>query len=213
LSASGKLPASLGNLVHLQSLDLEGNSISGPLPGTLGKLAQLQVLHLGLNQISGPLPRELGALSKLQILDAPFNRISGALPAELGKLASLQILDLGGNQISGALPPQLGTLRLLSYLDLSENRLTGAIPAARIRSTAPSARPIRIMTPPRQMFWLPSRRLRAAVYRPSSATTPPLAPGVARIPIIRPPTRLSRRSGSFSTSKQVCGSRKCEGAS
>ena len=39
------------------------------------------------------------------------------------------------------------------------------------------------------------------------------APGVARIPIIRPPTRLSRRSGSFSTSKQVCGLRKCEGAS
>lgn len=127
---TGKLPASLGNLANLQSLDLEGNSISGPLPSTIGKLAQLQALHLALNQISGALPRELGNLSKLQVLDLPFNRITGALPVEIGKLASLQILDLGGNQISGVLPAQLGTLRSLIYLDLSGNRLTGAIPAA-----------------------------------------------------------------------------------
>ncbi len=126
---AGSLPASLGNLANLQSLDFEGNAISGPLPKELGRLANLQSLHLALNQLSGALPRELGTLSRLAVLDLPFNRITGGLPAELGNLASLQILDLGGNQISGSVPPQLGNARPLAYLDLSGNQLGGTIPS------------------------------------------------------------------------------------
>jgi Leucine-rich repeat (LRR) protein len=124
----GALPASLGNLVNLQLLDLEGNAVSGPLPKNLGRLANLRALYLGLNQISGALPRELGSLVNLQVLDLPFNRVSGSLPPELGNLASLRILNLGGNQISGSIPAQLGNPRLLTYLDLSSNQLSGAIP-------------------------------------------------------------------------------------
>ncbi|HET9209039.1 MAG TPA: leucine-rich repeat domain-containing protein [Thermoanaerobaculia bacterium] len=124
----GTLPATLSNLVNLQSLDLEGNAVSGALPKTLGRLANLRTLYLGLNQISGALPRELGSLAKLQVLDLPFNKLTGSLPPELGNLASLQILNLGGNQISGSIPVQLGNLRSLIYLDLSGNQLSGAIP-------------------------------------------------------------------------------------
>jgi hypothetical protein len=126
---AGSLPASLGNLSHLQVLDLGGNAISGPLPIALGRLADLQALHLDLNQISGPIPRELGSLGRLTVLDLPFNRISGSLPVELGNLAGLQVLDLGGNQLSGSLPTQLGSLRSLTFLDLSDNQLGGEIPA------------------------------------------------------------------------------------
>jgi Leucine-rich repeat (LRR) protein len=125
----GSLPASLGNLSHLQSLDLGGNAISGALPTALGRLASLRILHLDLNQISGALPRELGGLGNLTVLDLPFNKITGSLPVELGNLSNLQVLDLGGNLLSGTLPAQLGSLRSLTFLDLSGNQLGGAIPA------------------------------------------------------------------------------------
>ncbi len=126
---AGSLPAALGNLAGLESLEAEQNTLSGSLPHELGHLASLRTLRLGFNQISGSLPAELGSLALLETLSLQLNRLSGAVPAELGRLANLQLLVLSGNQMAGAVPPQLGDLRSLTYLDLSDNRLTGAIPA------------------------------------------------------------------------------------
>ena len=126
---AGSLPAGVGNLPNLQSLEAEGNALSGALPRELGRLANLRVLRLGLNQLSGSPPKELGGLVRLQTLSLPFNHLSGTLAPELGALAELQVLDLSINQLTGAIPLQLGNLRVLTYLDLSGNRLTGPIPA------------------------------------------------------------------------------------
>ncbi|HYX22618.1 MAG TPA: pre-peptidase C-terminal domain-containing protein, partial [Thermoanaerobaculia bacterium] len=125
---AGSLPAALGNLAGLQSLEAEGNSLTGALPRELGRLANLRTLRLGLNQLSGALPSELSNLALLETLSLPFNHLSGPLSAALGNLVRLQILDLSANQLTGAVPPQLGNLGSLNYLDLSGNGLSGAIP-------------------------------------------------------------------------------------
>jgi hypothetical protein len=127
---AGSLPAAIGSLPGLQSLEAESNSLTGGLPHQLGLLVNLRALRLGLNEISGALPAELGNLTLLETLSLPFNRLTGPLPAGLGNLAHLQILDLSANQLSGAVPPQLGNLASLTYLDLSTNGFTGTIPPA-----------------------------------------------------------------------------------
>lgn len=125
---TGKLPAKLGNLPNLRTLDLESNALTGAIPRDLGRLRNLRSLRLALNQLSGPLPKELGNLTNLEILSLSFNKLSGAIPANLGRLGNLVVLDLSRNALTGALPLQLGNLRSLQYLDLSANRLAGAIP-------------------------------------------------------------------------------------
>jgi hypothetical protein len=126
---SSRLPASLGNLASLRTLEMDGNALSGSLPKELGRLANLQSLRLSLNQISGAIPRELGDLRSLQSLVLGSNRLSGGIPVELARLASLQVLGLSRNELTGGVPVQLGQLDDLVYLDLSVNRLSGAIPA------------------------------------------------------------------------------------
>ena len=127
---TGSLPAAVGNLPGLRTLEATGNSLTGALPKDLGKLASLRSLRLGLNGLSGAIPKELGNLSSLENLDLGSNRLTGAIPPELGKLTRLQVLDLSRNDLSGSIPSQLGQLRALVYLDLSANELTGTIPPA-----------------------------------------------------------------------------------
>ena len=53
---SGTLPAELGDLTRLETLDLDGNRISGPIPTEIGNLTNLTVLSLDHNRLSGPIP-------------------------------------------------------------------------------------------------------------------------------------------------------------
>ena len=66
---SGTLPAELGNLTALQSLNLSANSLTGALPAEVGNLVNLQRLVLINNpDLSGPLPQELTNLVNLEYL-------------------------------------------------------------------------------------------------------------------------------------------------
>ena len=44
---TGPIPAELGDLTNLQSLDLNNNQLTGPIPGWLGDLSNLTFLGLG----------------------------------------------------------------------------------------------------------------------------------------------------------------------
>ncbi len=125
---SGSIPAELGNLSNLQTLDLDNNQLSGNIPLELGNLSNLGFLSLYLNQLSGSIPVELGNLSNLQYLYLSFNRLSGSIPLELGNLTNLQDLSLFNNQLSGSIPAELGNLTNLQELYLSGNQLSGSIP-------------------------------------------------------------------------------------
>ena len=125
----GQIPAELGNLLTLTSLDLSDNELSGEIPAELGNLPNLRRLDLANNQLSGEIPAELGNLLNLQRLDLANNQLSGEIPAELGGLLNLQRLYLGRNQLSGEIPAAIGNLPNMIWLSLADNQLSGEIPA------------------------------------------------------------------------------------
>ncbi|KAK1304408.1 hypothetical protein QJS10_CPB11g00234 [Acorus calamus] len=128
-SSSGPIPASLGGLSNLHTLDLGQNNLQGPIPPELCELPQLKVLVLASNRLSGWVP-QFKNQEQLLHLDLQKNCISGPLPPSLPP--TLRYLSVSGNQMSGALPalpPDLG------YLDLSMNAFTGDIPLSAFRSS------------------------------------------------------------------------------
>ena len=121
---SGPLPAALGSLTSLTTLDLSDNQLSGTIPD-LSSLTSLTTLNLRDNQLSGTIP-DLSTLTQLQTLNLSANQLSGTIP-DLSTLTQLQTLNLRDNQLSGTIP-DLSTLTQLQTLNLSDNRLSGTIP-------------------------------------------------------------------------------------
>ena len=114
-----------------------GNGLTGSLPAELGTLSRLRSLEISGNRgLSGPIPAELGDLTNLESLILQANRLSGAIPAELGHLANLEWLALGGNPLSGRIPPELGHLVNLTGLELRYNMLSGRLPESLTRLSA-----------------------------------------------------------------------------
>lgn len=114
-----------GNVIGLA---LGGNSLAGPIPAELGKLDRLRTLDFAHNGLEGPIPPELGSLRNLEHADLSSNGLTGSVPAELGKLGNLRTLRLYDNRLSGPIPPELGSLPSLDSLVLGWNWLFGPIP-------------------------------------------------------------------------------------
>ena len=135
----GRIPAELGRLSALETLQIYGNKLNGGIPAELGNLSNLRDLELHRNGLGGRIPAELGNLASLRDLSLHDNRLRGEIPPELGKLAELRILELHGNRLEGVIPPELGNLTNLAVLHLHGNRLEGCIPAGlRIPGILPS---------------------------------------------------------------------------
>nr|AMM42973.1 LRR-RLK [Vernicia montana] len=126
---SGKIPASLGNLLRLTTLDLSKQKLSGQLPSELSGLPNLQVIALQENLLSGDVHEGFSSLMGLRYLNLSSNSLSGQIPSTYGFLKSLVVLSLSNNHISGLIPPELGNCSDLEILELQSNSLTGHIPA------------------------------------------------------------------------------------
>ncbi len=127
---SGLIPAQLGDLANLRTLNFIDNALRGPIPAALGSLAQLEELSLRKNELRGPIPAALDGLANLEILALDDNALSGPIPAALGDLANLTRLWLARNDLSGSIPSSLGDLGALTQLWLDGNPLSGRIPDA-----------------------------------------------------------------------------------
>ncbi len=116
-----QIPATLGDLEHLEVLMLGNNAFTGTIPPELENLTNLRELSLGDNKLEGPVPERFGQLTELQHLDLSGNSLGGAIPDSFRHLIKLEHLDLSQNLFSGTLPTWLGDLSALKFLDVSNN--------------------------------------------------------------------------------------------
>ena len=128
---TGSLPAVLGDLAHLESLELWYNRLTGPIPPELDRLANLDWLNLGGNDLTGPIPAALGRLGALRGLYLGGNDFAaGPIPSWVGNLARLERLSLWETNRTGPIPTALGGLAELRTIELQNNALTGETPSA-----------------------------------------------------------------------------------
>ncbi|XVF32662.1 hypothetical protein REPUB_Repub17cG0101700 [Reevesia pubescens] len=119
------VPATLGQLRSLKTLDLSYNQLNGEIPRSIGTLPELTNVILCHNHLSGSVPPFLSQV--LTRLDLKHNALSGSLaPDSLPR--TLQSLSLSWNQLTGQVDRLLSRLNQLNYLDLSLNQFTGPIP-------------------------------------------------------------------------------------
>ena len=119
----GTIPAALGRLSALTSLNLRSNAdLSGEIPGALNYLANLTVLNLHSNSHTGEIPDLSGTMLNMLIL--PSNELTGSVPAWLNTMTDMTELWLWGNQLTGALP-DLSGMTSLEILKLNGNMVSG----------------------------------------------------------------------------------------
>ena len=84
--------------------------MAGPLPAGLGVLTALATLDLSFNQLTGTVPEVWGSsrsMPAVQKLLLTSNQLGGSLPPAWGgsaRFSNLTSLQLGANQIAGSLP-------------------------------------------------------------------------------------------------------------
>ncbi|URD84991.1 LRR receptor-like serine threonine-protein kinase [Musa troglodytarum] len=137
-SLHGSLPASLGNLSMLRSLDLgsklkylylSNNSFSGNLsPRITNTMPSLQWFDLSMNNMSGEIPFSYCQLRNLEGLQLYENNLSRVIPNCWKTSSNLLLLDLSSNKLVGGVPDSLCNLQMLESLHLSHNNLSGQIP-------------------------------------------------------------------------------------
>lgn len=130
----GEIPADLGALQNLETLELSNNQLE-KVHEYVGKLSKLTTLDLSNNQLSGNIPAWIENLTNLKKLDLSNNRFTGDIPSWIGKLRDLEELLLDGNRLSGPIPGELGNLPKLTVLRIGHNRLSGEIPSTILKLT------------------------------------------------------------------------------
>ncbi|XP_051213217.1 uncharacterized protein [Lolium perenne] len=125
---AGVIPDELGTLQHLQSLELDKNSLLGVIPRSLGTSGSLRYVNLAYNRLLGRIP-EFDKMSALEFLDLSSNNLSGSIPSSLGNVSSLVGVWLDANSLSGPVPETLSLIQNLNVLFLSDNYLSGHVSA------------------------------------------------------------------------------------
>ena len=88
----GSIPAAIGNLTHLTSLNISNNSgLTGAIPGTVGNLTRLHTLKLYNNGLSGGIPAGLSDATGLSslLLHGSNQKLTGPIPDTITNLTKL----------------------------------------------------------------------------------------------------------------------------
>ncbi|KAF3683871.1 putative LRR receptor-like serine/threonine-protein kinase FLS2-like [Capsicum annuum] len=139
-SFHGGIPYGIGDLPHLQVIDVQNNQLKGSIPTSLFQHPRVEIISLAFNKLDGemwkgtwnlPELRVLhlrnNSLTELKGLSLSVNNITGDIPKNIGCLAKLEMFFIGVGQV----PPELGNLSNLRLLDLAQNyNLTREIPKA-----------------------------------------------------------------------------------
>ncbi|KAM7519101.1 hypothetical protein LguiB_018063 [Lonicera macranthoides] len=119
------IPASLGNLIKLESLNLRFNPITGSVPDVIFNISSLRVIDLSSNDLYGSLPVDVCSryVPKLERIYLPFNQFEGRIPSNFYKRKELQYLSLAFNEFTGSIPMEIGNLTRLKHLYIGYNNL------------------------------------------------------------------------------------------
>ena len=99
---TGTLPASFGNLVNLESLEISNTAMTS-LPDIFGKMKKLRnVIIFSNRDMTGPLPESLGASDELVTLGIDWNGFTGTPPDSWAR--HYDFLSLWSNKLSGEIP-------------------------------------------------------------------------------------------------------------
>ena len=109
-SVVGEISESIGNLINLRELALDGNKLTGEIPESIGNLINLTYLNLERNQLTGKIPESIGNLTNLTYLGLRDNQLTGEIPENISKLNNLTSLSLWGNQLNGKIPESVCNL-------------------------------------------------------------------------------------------------------
>lgn len=122
------IPAEIGKLGRLKTLNLESNLISGPIPGPIFNLSSLLALDLTRNNFTGGLPDHICEnLPALKGLYLSVNHLSGRLPSTLWLCENLRDVGLADNEFTGSIPTNFGNLTWAKQIALWGNYLSGTI--------------------------------------------------------------------------------------
>ncbi|KAL0427260.1 UNVERIFIED_CONTAM: Receptor kinase-like protein Xa21 [Sesamum latifolium] len=137
---SENIPMSLGNLLQLKNINLEGNQLTNdPTKNELEFLTaltncpSLNSVQIGHNPLDGVLPRSFMTSGNLSASLGKFHAsgcgLKGMIPTELGNFSNLYWLSLARNNLTGQFPDTIGNLRILQRFRANENRIEGGIPS------------------------------------------------------------------------------------
>ena len=104
----------VGPAGRIKSLDLRGMNLTGRIPAELSELSHLNVVRLGGNRLAGAIPPELGKSPRLTMLSAGGNLLAGPIPPEIGNLLTLRQLWLADNRLAAPIPIELAAIPQLS---------------------------------------------------------------------------------------------------
>ncbi|KAB2621900.1 receptor-like protein 12 [Pyrus ussuriensis x Pyrus communis] len=100
----GLLPGSIGNLKHLERIDLFNCNFTGSIPKSMEDLTQFVYLEMSSNLFNGAI-----------------------ISIQWENVINLVELHLADNLLEGSIPPSLFFLPLLQELVLSQNRFSGQL--------------------------------------------------------------------------------------
>lgn len=104
---TGTIPEIWSAFPDLLYMDLSGNQLVGPLPASLGSVWQLRSVDLHDNELTGTIPAEWQNLRFLYELDVGQNCLDGPLPYFLGVVTRNAWLSVDNNGFWGPVPRSL----------------------------------------------------------------------------------------------------------
>lgn len=116
-----EIPDSIGNFIHLESIDFNGNRIKC-IPYTISKLLNLKSLNISSNLLT-QLPNEIDGLKNLMQLDVSSNIDLYQIPLSIFKLKKLLELNLGFIHKLDLLDPYIYKLNNLKYLNIESTSI------------------------------------------------------------------------------------------
>ena len=114
------LPEGIGGMTSLIELNLADNDRLGTLPASIGSLKNLRTLDVRTCGLSG-LPPEIGGLKSLETLQLWGNHFT-ELPPVVLELTALKELYLSNNKLT-TLPSGITRMKNLKYIDAQRNSL------------------------------------------------------------------------------------------